>query len=278
MMSAIRILLAVYFGFGAYLFAIQERFFYYPVTTINTDVDEVVFENAGEKIRVSVLNRGQTKALIYFGGNAEDVDFNAGPFGKIFTEHTVYLVKYRGYAGSTGKPSEQAFYADALLIADKLAETHSEISVIGRSLGSAVASYLAANRTIEKLVLVTPFDSAESVAKSMWPFYPMRLLLKEKYDSLARVDQISAQTLLIVAGKDEVIAMANSKRLADGFGVRAGFHVITEADHNNLSAYPEYYELLKQFLEVTLAEESQSQSQSQSQSEAETETETKNLY
>jgi uncharacterized protein len=263
MISAIRILLAVYFGFGAYLYTIQERFFYYPVEKINTEVDEVIFENEGEKIRVTVLNRGQKKALIYFGGNAEAVDYNAAAFNEYFPLHTSYLVKYRGYGGSTGKPSEQGFYSDALVIADKLAEQHSEISVIGRSLGSAVATYLAANRPIHKLVLVTPFDSAKSVAQSMWPLYPMTLLLKEKYDSLARVDQISAQTLLIVAGKDEVIAMANSKRLADGFGARAGFHVITEADHNNLSAYPEYHELLKQFLEITLAEESESESESE---------------
>ena len=253
MLSIIRILSAVYLGFGAYLFAIQERFFYYPVEKINIVADEIIFDNEGEKIRVTVVNRGQAKALMYFGGNAEDVDFNAAPFAELFPGHTVYLVKYRGYGGSTGKPSEQAFYADALFIADslaeKLAEQHASISVIGRSLGSAVASYLAANRSIDKLVLVTPFDSAKSVAQSLWPFYPMNLLLKEQYDSLSRVEQISARTLLIASGNDEVIDLELSKRLADAFGARAEFHVIAEADHNNLSGFPEYHALLKQFLE-----------------------------
>lgn len=113
-----------------------------------------------------------------------------------------------------------------------------------------MTSYLAANRSIEKLILVTPFDSAKSVAQSMWPFYPMELLLKEKYDSISRVEKIGAQTLIIVAGLDEVITMASSKRLAEAFGTRAGFQVVAEADHNNLSSYPEYYSLMKDFLEA----------------------------
>ncbi len=252
MLSALRILVAVYVGFGAYLYSIQENFFYYPVEKNSTVLDEIIFENGAEKIRVTVVNRGQAKALIYFGGNAEDVDVNAAPFAELFPGHTVYLVKYRGYGGSTGTPGELAFYADALLIADKLSEQHASTSVIGRSLGSAVATYLAANRKTDKLVLVTPFDSAESVAQSLWPVYPMTLLLNEKYDSLSRVNQISAQTLLIAAGKDEVIAMELGKGLADAFGSRAQFHVIEEAGHNNLSAYPEYHALLKQFLEEAL--------------------------
>ena len=254
MMSTIRILFAVYVGFGAYLYAIQERFFYYPVETINTHVDEDIFENEGETIRVSVVNRGQAHALIYFGGNAEDVDFNVAPFRDLFPNHTIYLVKYRGYGGSTGKPSEQALYADALLIADMLADQHPNISVIGRSLGSAVATYLAANRTIDKLVLVTPFDNAKSVAASMWPLYPMSLLLKEKYDSIGRVANISAATLLIAAEQDEVIPMALSKRLADAFGSQAQLEVIEKANHNDLSRYPEYHELLNHFLEIPAIE------------------------
>lgn len=254
MISAIQIVFFVYLGFGAYLYAIQDSFFYYPVEKINTNLDEDIFEHQDQKIRVTVVNRGQAKALMYFGGNAEDVDYNVEPFADLFPEYTVYLVKYRGYGGSSGEPSEQAFYADALFIADMLAEEHSSISVIGRSLGSAVATYLAANRSIDKLVLVTPFDSAKSVAQSLWPLYPVGLLLKEGYDSLSRVEQISAKTMLIAAEQDEVIDMALSKRLAHAFGSRANFYVIAEAGHNDLSLYPEYHDLLKQFLEETEAD------------------------
>src|SRR5690606_550076 len=229
----------------------------YPVERVSAGLDEDIFENEGQSIRVTVVNRGQARALIYFGGNAEDVDYNVEPFAEIFPAYTVYLVKYRGYGGSSGKPSEQAFYADALHIADTLAQKHSAISVIGRSLGSAVATYLAANRPVDKLVLVTPFDSAMSVAKSMWPLYPVALLLKEEYNSLARVGQIQAETLLIAAEADEVIDMALSKRLADAFGSQASFYVVAGAGHNDLSLFPEYHQLLKQFFQDGVSGESQ---------------------
>ena len=238
----------IYFGLGLYLYIQQRSLIYFPVASIQSGLVEKIFENDGHSIKVSVLNNGQEKAIVYFGGNAEDVDYNAKEFSNLFSEYTVYLVKYRGYGGSTGTPSEEAIYSDAIYIHDAIAQSHGEVSIIGRSLGSAVATYVASKREIDKLVLITPFDSIQNVAQSRFPIYPMGILLKDKHDSYSRAKDIDAETLIIAAENDRIIEMPHTKRLREGFTTEVFFHVIEGADHNDVSGDPRYSDLLNDFM------------------------------
>ena len=144
--------LLLYVGFGLYLYAGQRSFIYFPVSAIKRDLSQQVFENDGHSIRAAVLNQGKSKAILYFGGNAESVDYNAVPFASLFHDFTVYLVNYRGYGGSSGSPSERAFYADAIHIYDVVSPEYDAVSLVGRSLGSAVATYVAATRSVERQI------------------------------------------------------------------------------------------------------------------------------
>ena len=243
----------LYFGLGLFLYLGQRSFIYFPVQETHSKFKEnkfkeKVFENEGHRIQATVLNEGSDKAIIYFGGNAENVQFNSESFSKYFSEYTLYLINYRGYGGSTGKPTEEGIYSDAIHIYNMVSKEHNEISVIGRSLGSAVATYLASEKQVAKLVLITPFDSVQSVAQSQFPIYPMSFLLKDKHDSYARAGEIKADILVIAAENDRVIKMKHTKRLLDGFTNKARFHVIEGANHNNLSSNPEYFNLLVSFM------------------------------
>lgn len=249
MKSTLLFIAVLYFALGFLLYLGQRGFIYFPVRKNTDSLYTEVFENEGQQIKAAVLNLGNKKALLYFGGNAEDVDFNAASFAKLFYDHTVYLVKYRGYGGSSGTPSEAGIYSDAIHIHDVISARHDRISAMGRSLGSAVATYVAANRKVDKLVLITPFDSVQSVAQSMLPIYPMGIILKDRYDSVSRVNAISAQTLIVAAEKDRVIAMKHTRRLADAFASRAVMHVVKGADHNDISAYPDYYQVIQEFMQ-----------------------------
>ena len=240
--------LLIYFGLGLYLYFAQRSFIYFPVTDTQMVSDTRLFKNDGHEIKVSVLNKHRGNAIIYFGGNAENVEYNSATFSTLFSEHTVYLVKYRGYGGSTGTPTEEAIYSDALHIYDEIRHDYETVSLIGRSLGSAVATYVASKREIHKLVLITPFDSVERVAQSQFPIYPMSILLKDKHDSYSRAKHIQAQTLIVAAELDRVIKMPHTQRLLDGFSSKVKFHVIEGADHNNISSYPSYHGVLDEFL------------------------------
>ncbi len=241
--------LLVYLGFGAFLYAFQRALIYRPTPAVAAaGYERITVPSGAEQLSVWRVNPGRAPATIYFGGNAEAVLGNADEFGRWFPDRTAYLVNYRGYGGSTGRPTEAGLYQDALAVFDRVAAEHSPIAVIGRSLGSGVATYLAVERPVGRLVLVTPFDSVERIAQELYPLYPMSLLLKDKFDSLTRAKAIDVPTLLLIAAEDQMISIEHARRLAAGIDRRWVEQQIVEgADHFNISYRPGYRSALTDF-------------------------------
>ena len=250
--SLLKVSAITYLGFGLYLYLAQRSFMYFPTAEranpgAGSRVEYV--QNQGEKIKLWVVGPQSDRAVIYFGGNAEDVYANAMEFAETLPQQTVYLVNYRGYGGSSGSPTEAGLFADALSIFDALRERHTEIAVIGRSLGSGVATYLASRRDVDRLVLVTPHDSALAVAQAMYPVYPVSLLLKDRYESIAYAPDIRAPTLLLIAEHDRIIPRRHSTRLADAFATGVAEQVVVrDAGHNGLSGQQQYWDEFERFL------------------------------
>lgn len=249
---ALFIALAVYAGFGLVLYFGQSAFIYYPTPDISVDgVSTMQVENNNVTFRVHVVNPGRSSGVIYFGGNAEAVVRNAPVFGRLFSDHTLYLMNYRGYGGSEGKPTEDALYGDAIKLFDQVKSLHEHMSVIGRSLGSGIATYLAAERDFGRLILVTPFDSLERLASSHYPVYPMSLMLRESYDSLGRVPRIREQTLILVAADDRIVMPSHAHQLAAAFpSGQVTTVVLPDTGHNSISFSDRYYPLIRDFLAI----------------------------
>jgi hypothetical protein len=233
-----------YAGICAALFAFQRSLIYLPqpfprealVRARPLAVD-------GADILVTLRERPGGPALIYFGGNAEIVPLTMPELNRIFPDRALFLPHYRGYGGSSGSPSEAALFADALAVYDMVRKTHDDIAVMGRSLGSAVATYLAAHRPVSRLLLVTPFDSLETVAAGHYPFFPVRLLLRDRFDSAFWAGRVDAPTILLAAGRDEIVSLASSRKLLESFRPgTAVMHVIEEAGHNDISLFTEFSE------------------------------------
>ncbi len=240
------IIVLAYLGICAALFIFQRSLIYFPQPrTWGSGATILTLPITDESILVSTLPREGPKALIYFGGNAEDVSLNRPGLTEAFPEHAIYLMHYRGYGGSTGKPSEEAILADALVLLDEARTRHDSITIIGCSLGSGVAVYVASLRPADRLVLVTPYDSLADIAAAHFPFFPVRLLLKDKYESWRHARAVSAPTLIITAEHDTLIPRASSEKLLSRFesGV-AELAVIRGSDHNSVSMSPEYLRLL----------------------------------
>lgn len=250
LVSLLSISAFVYVGLGLLLYSAQRSILYYPTPDMGTfGAAPLHIDNEGESLRVLRLNEGRERAIIYFGGNAEPVAANAPEFVDAFADATVYLVNYRGYGGSSGTPTEQAFYADAEAIYDHLKQLHERIAVIGRSLGSGVATYLASVRDVERMVLVTPFDSIENVAADRYPIYPMSLLLKDKFRSVDHIEGVNAPTLVLMAEHDRVIPRARTESLITAFGDHdLTTFVLIDTDHNTIDDSPAYSAALEEFL------------------------------
>ncbi len=250
-MTVISIAVLMYAGFCAFIYATQRNAIYYPTPEAHVPgVADIRLDSDGETLKIWLLAYADgSSAIIYFGGNAEEVSGNIPQFRNIFPQHNVYLVNYRGYGGSTGSPSESGLYKDALTVFDEIRSSYTNISVIGRSLGSGVATYLATARDINRLILVTPFDSIENVARTAMPLLPVSLLLKDKFDSIGRVADIDAPVLIVTAENDEVITKRHSDALAGAFPEsQVTLEVIADTGHNTIDMSPRYSNVLSMFL------------------------------
>ncbi len=250
MISFIAALIIVYVLICLLLFAFQRQMIYFPVPEVNTSgVPYIVLDTGEVRIKVWTLNPGKENALIYFGGNAENVAFNIDSFKTLFADRTVYLVNYRGYGGSSGSPHEAGLYSDALLVYDHFSKQHSAVSAMGRSIGSAVATYLASERDIEKLILITPFDSAVNIAKKLYGFFPIDLILKEQLDAAQKAQEIRAKTLIIAADNDEIIPYENTQNLYKSFcKADVEFTFLSDTGHNNVHLHSEYEKTIRDFM------------------------------
>jgi len=228
------------------MFAIQRSLIYHPQRRTDTESSTLMTLPAGaETLHVSTRPHAGPEALVYFGGNAEDVSLSATEFAATFPTKAIYLLHYPGYGGSSGKPSQPAIFAAALALFDRVHAEHSDITIVGRSLGSGVAVWIASQRPVARLILVTPFDSLGDAAAAQDPFLPVRWLLLDKYESWRYAPQVTAPTRILVAGEDEVVPRASSDRLRTRF--RDGlvsYIVIPDVGHNDIADEPDYWALL----------------------------------
>jgi uncharacterized protein len=173
------------------------------------------------------------------------VSWSAGELEAAFPDRDLYLMHYRGYGSSSGRPSEAALFADALALFDLVRATHQDVVVVGRSLGSGVAVYLASRRPVSRLVLVAPFDSVLAVAARAFWFVPMRWLLRDRFESAQYAAGVTAPTTIIAAEHDVQIPRSHTDALLRRFrpGI-ATLTVIAGVGHNTISSSPDYPRLL----------------------------------
>ena len=253
-MSLIKTLLLLlaflYFGIGTALYFFQRSFIYFPTLPMEFSGLSNVYRDHGDiRLQGHVANAEQSQLILYFGGNAEQIGSSLQELALHFPQYSVAGFHYRGYAGSNGEPSEQALISDALFLYEQMAKEYEKVVVMGRSLGSGVATQLASKRKVDALVLVTPFDSITAVAAKVYWFYPISWMITERYNSLAVANSITAPTLLLMAADDRVITADHSEKLLSGFtnGVATAV-TIANSGHNSIADNSDYFVELKKFL------------------------------
>lgn len=224
---------------------------YYPQNTrVDNAATDFEVDHDGKRLRGWALNRDGRNPILYFGGNAERVENNRRDFGRLFPGRPVYLLAYRGYGASDGEASEHALLGDALAIYDAVHQRHpgQPVSVIGRSLGSGIASYVASQRSVSKLALVTPFDSLASVAQAHYTWLPVQWLIKDRYPSIDFLHDYKGDVMVISAGRDEVVLAQNTKRLIASLPKPPQVVGIETANHNSVSQDPAYGRALSKYM------------------------------
>lgn len=228
------------------LFLSQRSMIYFPQPRRSGNTDSIMkLPVKGAELTVSTRQLTAPQAVVYFGGNAEDVSGSLPDLSEAFPGHALYLMHYRGYGGSTGKPSQDALFEDALALFDTVRAQHAEVTIIGRSLGSGVATYLASMRAAARLVLVTPYDSIAALAAQQFPMFPVSFIMTDKFESWRYAPQISVPTTLITAENDTVIPRASTDLLLTRFNSGVARQVvIPRTGHNSVSEHPSYAQAL----------------------------------
>jgi len=189
--------------------------------------------------------------ILYFGGNAEDVLYTAEA-APSFACARMLVANYRGYGNTAGEPSERALFQDALTIYDYAVKqsgvSAENIVVVGRSLGSGVATYLAAHRSVRGVVLITPYDSMVAVAQGHYPVFPVRWLLKHRFTSDERAKTVSVPVLMLAAELDNVVPVRHAQRLAKSWAGAVRLHVLSGVGHNDIETNASYFQEIDRFL------------------------------
>lgn len=191
--------------------------------------------------------------ILYYGGNAEDISINLGEMQPDKPQPMSWLyVDYRGFGESTGKPSQAGLFADALAIYDyvinELNISPDKIYLMGRSIGSSIAAYVASQRRVAGLILVTPFDSLVSFAPKILNFFPITHYLEKYFNTQKYLENVSGQILLIIAGEEEIIPKSCAINLINKFKDQLQVVEIKNADHQNIYEYAEYDTVINNYI------------------------------
>ena len=186
--------------------------------------------------------RPDADVLIGFGGNAQDAEVLGQDLARDFPDLNVVVFHYRGYGPSTGKPSEAAVLADALTIYDAMVAQirPGRVYAIGISLGSAVAAYLTKARPLAGVLLITPFDSVEAIAKESYFWVPVGLLLQHRFPSAAFMTGNATPAAVIAAAEDRVVKPHRTKALIARLDNLVFEATLQGAGHETLYQLPAY--------------------------------------
>ncbi|MDA0792055.1 MAG: alpha/beta hydrolase [Proteobacteria bacterium] len=260
--SLLTIGLAVFVGFGLLLYLGQEQLLFIAgpgVARPDMAQYEWMLEHDGVELhgwRIPAKS-GHRPALIYFGGNGERMSFAIDPM-RLIGDYQLVLIDYRGYGLSTGTPGEVELKSDALAIYDALVE-RGEIDpgnthVMGRSLGTGVAIHLAAHREVSALVLVSPYDSVDAVAGTLYPMYPTRWLVRHPFRSIDLANLLKLPVLVIRAATDNIVPPAHTKALYDALPGPKKMLTLPPGTHHNHLYVEQYFDAVSTFLDSGVAQ------------------------
>ena len=246
------LLITIYIGIILYLYLTQrDKIFNFSIVEKK---EPKVLKNCPKCKRVKLkvkdgildgvyLDNNSHKLIIYFGGNSDDAtDFL--DIIKDIKEFDAVAFNYRGNALSTGTPSEKALYNDALAIYDSFSK-NKDVYLIGRSLGSGVATFLASKREVKKLLLITPYDSIENIAKEKYPLFPISLLLKYKFNSKNFIEKVKAPIIIFMVKNDKTVSNRRTKNLIKHIRSKYTLKILESTTHADILSNTNFKKELK---------------------------------
>ena len=213
------LLIVVYF--------LQARLIYFPTARLQLTPDQIgltyedVYFETRDKVRLHgwyIPASGASSTVLFFHGNAGNISHRLESLS-IFNRLKVntFIFDYRGYGNSQGSPDEQGTYQDALAAWEYLLEKRNEpperIVLFGRSLGGAIAAWLAARVKAKGIILESVFKSLPDLGADHYGFLPVRRLSRFSYDTLSHLPQLSIPVIIVHSRDDEIVHFDHGRKL-----------------------------------------------------------------
>ncbi|MES2761093.1 MAG: hypothetical protein V4677_02760 [Bacteroidota bacterium] len=240
----------IYLAICTLLYVKQDDLLFHPQPNTNKEVAEIIrtytefdticFQMSDGNRTYGYISKDTIKEklplVLYFGGNAEEVSHLAD-FKKNFPNTVMALINYRSFGLSQGVISEKTMFSDALEVYDQLMKNPeidpNKVIVIGRSIGTGVATYLSSLRKTNATVLITPYENMIDVAFEKYPFVPISLLIKHRFESDKYAPNISTPMLALISKNDQVIPKHHAYALTKVWKGKTEVLEVNE-DHNSI--------------------------------------------
>ena len=224
--SFLQIIIAVYLLVLVFLYFYQRNLLYHPNEN-NYSNDQISVSIEKVKIKTSdnidllgwyhEKDLKKYKTILYFHGNAGSLENRIHKLNH-FSEMDVnfLIIAWRGFSGNQGKPSEKGLYEDGRSALNWLIRNgvkNENIVIYGESLGTGVATHLSQNKNFAGVILETPFTSMIDTAKIFYPYIPVSLLLKDKFDNKSKIKNINVPVLIMHGEDDQIVPFFMGKKM-----------------------------------------------------------------
>jgi pimeloyl-ACP methyl ester carboxylesterase len=241
----LRMALLVYLGFAGLLFVLQRNMIFIP-TRFSEEQGLALaaarglerWEDDGVFHGWKDVGTGKGAVMVFHGnaGAAVHRDYIRDLFRneEATAEFSVYIVEYPGYGFRAGRPGERAFREAALEAHNAISDRYETILLVGESIGSGTATWLAAERDAEGVLLITPFNRLSAAASHHYPWLPVRLLLRDRFRNDEHLEGFSGPVAFVVAGRDMVVPSRLGRKLYEGYDGPKLWRLQENADHNSV--------------------------------------------
>ena len=262
--------IAVAMVFVLLVWALQRRMMYFPTADVLppcdvglANVEPVTFPTSdGLQLNAWFVPAPEARrrgTVLVFSGNAGNRAYRS-PLALALNAHgfQVLLVDYRGYGGNPGTPTETGLFADSRAARAYLATRGdvdmSRVIYFGESLGTAVATELAAAHPPLAIILRSPFTSMADIGQHHYRVLPVRLLVRDRFAAIDHISRVRVPLLVIAGAQDRIVPVEHSRRLYEAANDPKSLLVINGADHNDyeLLAGDEMLDGMMRFLEPLL--------------------------
>ena len=257
--NVLLILFITYLIVVIFIFFYQRKLLYHPSennyldeTNLNHKIEKIYIQSDTELVSWYYNNNKSYKTILFFHGNAGKLDNRVYKLNELAKLNINYLiVAYRGFSGNQGKPSEEGIYKDSNAAKKWLNENginDKSIILYGESLGTAVAVDLASKNNFAGIILESPFTSMIKLAKKYYPYLPVTILLKDKYESENKLKKINAPILIMHGKKDTIVPFEMGEEIFNKSN-NPKFKYFNEVDDHMMDYNKELISSIKDFIQ-----------------------------